>query len=329
MVMLLITRLLVCCVMVVAVKRAIPTLRWRFPDDWSMLKPLLAFGGWMSISNVVSPVLIYLDRFMLGAFVGLAAVGFYTAPFDGVIRMLIVPGSLVNALFPSISGMHATDDRIALNRLFSKAVRNMSLVLAGPALVLMLFGPTLLRIWLGETFAQQGGLALRILAFGVFLNSLAHVPSSFVAALGRPDISAKFHMVELVLHVPLAWWLIRHFGVPGAATAWAFRVTVDAVLLFAAMSRLLDTPIHSLFLARGVQHRCRPRLRIRADARRRRRARAAWSRSSRAWFRAAVHLRSRCGDISVRRRVDAMAAQSRHRRPLPPLRLSLRCPRAD
>ncbi|MBA3341156.1 MAG: flippase [Gemmatimonadaceae bacterium] len=251
MMMLLITRLLVCCVMVVAVKRAIPTLRWRFPDDWSMLKPLLAFGGWMSISNVVSPLLIYLDRFMLGAFVGLAAVGFYTAPFDGVIRMLIVPGSLVNALFPSISGMHATDDRIALNRLFSKAVRNMSLVLAGPALVLMLFGPTLLRIWLGETFAQQGGLALRILAFGVFLNSLAHVPSSFVAALGRPDISAKFHMVELVLHVPLAWWLIRHFGVPGAATAWAFRVTVDAVLLFAAMSRLLDTPIHSLFSARG------------------------------------------------------------------------------
>jgi len=140
-----ISRVVFCGISVLAVQRALPSLRWRLPDDWSMLKPLLAFGGWMSVSNVVSPLLIYLDRFMLGAFVGLSAVGYYTAPFDGVIRMLIVPGSLVNALFPSISGMQAKGDRAGLKRVFSKAARNMSLVLAAPALILMLFGPMLLR----------------------------------------------------------------------------------------------------------------------------------------------------------------------------------------
>lgn len=249
--MLVAARLLVCLVTVVAVKKAIPTLQWQLPDDWGLLRPLLAFGGWMSISNVISPLLIYLDRFLLAALIGLAAVGYYTAPFDGVIRLLIVPGSLVNALFPSVSGMNALGDSASLTRVFSKAVRHISLILALPALVLILFGPALLRIWLGEGFAAQGGLAVRILAFGVLANGLAHVPSSFIAALGRPDISAKFHLLELAVHVPVAWWLIAHHGVTGAAVAWTARVTFDAALLFYAASRILDTPIRSLF-ARGA-----------------------------------------------------------------------------
>lgn len=249
MLMLLVTRLLVCAVTVVAVNRAIPTVRWEMPDDWSMLRPLLAFGGWMSVSNIISPLLIYLDRFLLGALIGLAAVGYYTAPFDGVIRLLIVPGSLVGALFPSVSGMNAVGDSAALARVFSKSVRNISLILAVPALALMLFGPTLLRLWLGATFAQQGGVAIRILALGVLANAVAHVPSSFIAALGRPDISAKFHLIELAIHVPLAWWLITSYGVTGAAIAWTTRVTLDAGLLFGAASKVLGVSPRGLFVS--------------------------------------------------------------------------------
>ena len=252
MIWLFISRVVFCTLSVFAVNRAIPTLKWAMPEDWSMLKPLLAFGGWMSISNIVSPLLIYLDRFMLGAFVGLSAVGYYTAPFDGVIRMLIVPGSLVNALFPSISGMQVMGDVVGLKRVFSKAVRNISLILALPALVIVIFGPTLLRFWLGETFAEHGSIAVRVLAFGVLMNSLAHVPSSFIVAMGRPDINAKFHMMELVGHVPLAWWLITRYGVTGAAIAWTVRVTVDATLLFIAASRLLETPLWKLLTTRPV-----------------------------------------------------------------------------
>jgi len=137
-------RIVFCAASAIAVHKAFPKFRWSLPDDWSMLKPLLAFGGWMSVSNVVSPMLVYLDRFMLGAFVGLSAVGYYTAPFDGVVRMLIVPASLVNALFPAVSGMHATGDTSGIKRVFAKAVRNMTIILAFPAIVLLFFGPMLL-----------------------------------------------------------------------------------------------------------------------------------------------------------------------------------------
>jgi O-antigen/teichoic acid export membrane protein len=246
MTMFLVGRIVFCAASAVAVHRAFPKFKWSLPDDWSMLRPLLAFGGWMSVSNVVSPMLVYLDRFMLGALAGLAAVGYYTAPFDGVVRMLIVPASLVNALFPSVSGMHATGDTAGIKRVFAKAVRNMTLVLSVPALVLLFFGPMLLRYWLGDAYAEQGGTAVRVLAFGVLMNSLAHIPSSFIVAMSRPDINAKFHMLELAAHLPIAWLLINQFGVTGAAIAWTIRVTFDAALLFTGISRLLGTPLWKL-----------------------------------------------------------------------------------
>jgi O-antigen/teichoic acid export membrane protein len=246
MTMFLVGRLVFCAASAIAVHLAFPKFKWSLPDDWSMLRPLLAFGGWMSVSNVVSPMLVYLDRFMLGALAGLAAVGYYTAPFDGVVRMLIVPASLVNALFPSVSGMHATGDTVGIKRVFAKAVRNMTLVLSVPALVLLFFGPMLLRYWLGDAYAEQGGMAVRVLAFGVLMNSLAHIPSSFIVAMSRPDINAKFHMLELSVHLPIAWLLINQFGVTGAAIAWTIRVTFDAALLFTGISRLLGTPLWKL-----------------------------------------------------------------------------------
>jgi hypothetical protein len=53
-------------------------------------------------------------------------------------------------------------------------------------------------------------------------------------------------MIELLIHLPIAWWLIHKFGVTGAAIAWTIRVTFDAGLLFTALSRLLDTPLWRL-----------------------------------------------------------------------------------
>lgn len=239
MVMLVIARCVFCVMMLLAVHRAIPSLAWRVPRDWAVFRPLIAFGGWLSVSNVVSPLLVYLDRFFLGALIGVAAVGFYSAPFDGVIRLLIVPGAMVAALFPSVSGLNAIRETERMRALYTAAIRNILLILIVPAAVIVVFGPELLRLWLGNAFAVESGRALQILAAGVVVNGLAHVPSAFLSAVGRPDVNAKFHVLELVIHVPLAYWLIRNFGITGAATAWTLRVTLDAALLFAAGSRLI------------------------------------------------------------------------------------------
>ena len=117
------------------------------------------------------------------------------------------------------------------------------LLLSGPIALLVFLAPWLLNLWLGPQVAAAAGTATRVLAFGLLFNAAAFVPSTFLSAFGRPDISAKFHLMELAIHLPLAWWLVSTFGILGAALAWSARVAFDCLLLFWATHRLLKTTI--------------------------------------------------------------------------------------
>lgn len=236
---LVVLRFAACLILGFVVATVIPGYRWHWPSHWRPLKSLISFGAWLSVSSVVSPTLVYADRFILAHIKGLTAIGYYAAPFDAVMRILILPASLMRAVFPKVSGLHGTQRVDALRPLFHRAVSAVLVMLAAPALVIIVFSPFLLRIWLGADVAAAAGTATRILGVGVFFNALAFVPSNFLSASGRPDLNAKFHLIELVLQIPLAWYLVTRFGVTGAATAWSVRVILDAALLFWACNHYI------------------------------------------------------------------------------------------
>jgi O-antigen/teichoic acid export membrane protein len=241
--MLVLLRLIICGVLAAVVTINIPGHRWRWPRNWKGLRPLVSFGAWLSVSNAVSPTLIYADRFMLSALRGITAVGLYSAPFDAVMRLLMIPGSLTRAMFPTVSALHGTSQDERLRPLFRRAVGMTVLLLSGPIALLIFFAPQLLNLWLGQEVASAAGTATRILAIGLLFNAAAFVPSTFLSAFGRPDISAKFHLLELAIHLPLAWWLVSTFGILGASLAWSTRVAFDCLLLFWATHRLLKKAI--------------------------------------------------------------------------------------
>ena len=162
------------------------------------LRRVLSFGGWVLVSNSITPLLLYFDRFALGSIIGLAAVGFYTAPYEGVTRLLLVPVSLIGSLLPALSSLEAQSERERFRDLTSTSMRALMVVMAAPLAVVFVFAPELLRVWLGADYADQSGTALRILAIGVFTNALAHPLFISLYAKNRPDLPAKFHLIELV-----------------------------------------------------------------------------------------------------------------------------------
>ena len=125
--------------------------------------------------------------------------------------------------------------------------------MAAPVVLVIAFPRELLTVWLGATFAAHGADAVRILAAGILVNGLAHLPYVYLLGQGRPDVPAKFHLLELPLYFLSARWLVGTFGVSGAALAWTLRVTVDAALLFAAVWRLGHASLPRLLGRRGVR----------------------------------------------------------------------------
>ena len=244
--LLLLARVGTCWATAAAVPRAIPGFRLEIRSDWETFRPLLGFGGWIAVSNVVSPLLSYLERFVLASVAGVAAVAYYAAPFEAVTRILIAPAGLASALFPVLSVTDA-ERRAPQERLLGLSVRYLLLLLAAPIMLLVGLSGPLMSAWLGSDYAKRGAPALAILAVGVFANALAHLPSVYLLGRGRPDIPAKFHLLELPVYLAMAWALIARLDVTGAALAWTIRVTLDAALLAVAVWRVAGLSPSRLF----------------------------------------------------------------------------------
>jgi O-antigen/teichoic acid export membrane protein len=219
--------------------------------DW---RELVSFGGWVTVSGIVSPMLVYLDRFILGALVTMTAVAYYTVPFEVLARVLpIIPAALVATLFPAFSTLTGRREWERMDRLVAGGVKYVMLGVGVVVVFLVAGAHDILGIWMGPEFAENGALAMQILTVGFLINALAWVPHALIQGTGRPDLTAKFHLLELPIYAVLAWVLVGRWGIVGAATAWSLRVTLDAVLLFTAAGYLSRLSIRSLLAERVPQ----------------------------------------------------------------------------
>lgn len=199
---------------------------------------VLRFGTWMTVSNVISPLMLYIDRMLIGAMVSVAAVAYYATPFEVVSRLLTIPGALAGVLFPAFTVTFAQDrSRAAL--LLLRGQKYIFLTIFPIILVIVTLANNGLRLWLGAEFANNSTDVLRWLAVGVFLNSLAVLSWVLIQGAGRPDLTAKFHLIEVILYLPFLWLMVKHYGVQGAAIAWTARVLLDATFLTLAGQRFL------------------------------------------------------------------------------------------
>ena len=210
------------------------------------LRSLLAFGGWVTVSSVVVPILLYMDRFIIGASLTMAAVAYYSIPYEIVTRLWIIPTSVVATLFPAFSMLTSQGQPERLASLLARSMKWMLLTLGPAVVIITAFAGDILQIWLGSDFAKESALALQILAVGILINSMVHVQNAAVQGFGRPDLTAKFQLLQLPLHGFLVWWLIGLWGIPGAALAQSIRLSLEALLLLVATCRITSLSFESL-----------------------------------------------------------------------------------
>jgi O-antigen/teichoic acid export membrane protein len=215
--------------------RVLPGIR-TVRIDFQTLKKLLSYGGWVTISSTISPILVYLDRFFIGARLSLNAVSFYTAPFEAIYRLRIIPIAFMTTFFPAFSLTFSLNSEKS-GALFRKSTKYIFVMIGSIAVLCFCYAGDILAVWLGKSFAENSTLVFRIFCVGIVINSLAYVPFTFLQGIGRPDIPAKIHAVELLLYGCVLWFMTKQWGIQGAAAAWLGRISLDFFLLFAWIFR--------------------------------------------------------------------------------------------
>lgn len=196
-------------------------------------KQLLSFGGWFTVSCLISPVLVQADRFSIGAFISATAIAAYTIPYEVVTQCLIIVGAISGVAFPSLSALvHSQPEKS--NALFRTWLFRVAAIMFSVTVLCGLLLPMLLPWWIGSKLPAESVLIGQILCVGVFANSLGVMYFSLLHAYGRADITAKLHIIELPLFLFALYFLVVNFGVVGAAFAWTGRMVLDTTLLWAA-----------------------------------------------------------------------------------------------
>lgn len=220
------------------VLRAIPELKQNISVNRSEIKPLVSFGGWMTVSNVTLPFMIYIDRFVIGTLMSLGSVTYYVIPHEVVTRIRIIPSAFMGVVFPAFArSLVGARERVV--KLFIQSQEAVFLSVFPLVLLVSIFAAEGLNIWLGNEFAIQSTVVVYWLAAGVLVNALGSIPLILIRALGRPDLPAKIYLIELPIFFLSLLLLVKNFGINGAAFGYFLRWVIDTSAMLFFVVRLM------------------------------------------------------------------------------------------
>ena len=208
---------------------------------------LFSFGGWITVSALVIPVLVSSERFFIGILSTLANVTYYTAPYEVTARLWVIPGSLSVILFPAFSLLHGKNAYEHMNTIFRRSTKYFIIFIGLAVVIMAFFAQDILRIWLGGDFAQKSTLVFQILLISLLVSSLANIPYSLIHGIGRPDIMAKLNIIELLIYLPFVFFMVKIWGINGAAIACIVRTSLDMVIFFFVSCKLNKINMLSFF----------------------------------------------------------------------------------
>lgn len=222
-----------------------PKLR-EFSFSYDLFVRLLSFGGWVTVSNLVIPIFVYVDRFLIGSILTMSAVAYYTAPYELATRLFIIPSSIATVLFPAFSTLGSQGDIGKIDMSVARSTKYLIIAMSPITVVFLIFAEDILRVWLGNDFAMASTSIFRLLNLAVFLNAIGYIPFTLIQGLGRPDVVAKYHLIELPIYIIVTFSLTNKLGISGTALAWCLRMMWTIPTFFFVCIRIAMIPLKSL-----------------------------------------------------------------------------------
>lgn len=212
--------------------RALPRDASSICFERAHVASLFTMGGWITVTNIVSPIMNYADRFFIGVIASAQTVAFYATPQELVLRIGIIPTAITSVLFPSFASIMARDAKGELRSQLIRYTLVIAGILAPVTLILIWSARPLLTAWISVDFAAGATGILQIMAVAALCSGLAQVPFTMLQSRGRADQTAKLHLIQLPLYLGLLVVLVERWGAIGAAATWLTRIALDMAAMF-------------------------------------------------------------------------------------------------
>jgi O-antigen/teichoic acid export membrane protein len=180
-------------------------------------------------SFIAGTLLLYFDRFVIGVFLPLAALGYYSTAFDITSKQCYISSPIGQAFFPVFSGKSSAGPA-EFEKHYFHATKMQAVGLTGLAAMLVVLARPLLTYWISPDIAFHSTVVMAVLAVGMLFSSYATMPYiAIVAGSTRPDICPKIFAAAFVVHAFFSLLLVKVAGTVGVAAALALALSVAFV----------------------------------------------------------------------------------------------------
>jgi PST family polysaccharide transporter len=197
---------------------------------------LLTLGFAFMANGFLSFGAAYIIRIIVLWADGVDAAGRYQAAWTiGGLYAGFVLQAMGTDFYPRLTAVSRNDAECT--RLVNEQTQ-ISLLLAGPGVIATLtFAPIVLHVFYSAEF-QPAVMILRWVCLGMLLRIAAWPMGYVVVAKGAQRILILSEVAATILHVGLAWLLVKKFGVDGAGAAFCCLCACYGVLIYVIVRRL-------------------------------------------------------------------------------------------
>jgi O-antigen/teichoic acid export membrane protein len=171
--------------------------------------------------TLLSLLLTQIDKIMLSRLLTLEAFGYYALAGVVASSLILLAVPICAAIYPRFTELVTKGDEAALSALYHQGAQMVTVLTGSAALVLMLFGFRVLRLWTGNpALAQKAAPLVAVLALGSMLYTLMFIPYWMQLAHGWTSLTIKYNIVMVSLVVPAILLAVPAYGAIGAAWVW-------------------------------------------------------------------------------------------------------------
>lgn len=221
------------------VLRLYPYLLHNISMPKSQVRTLLKFGGWVSISSFLNPLITHGEKFLIPTLLSVGMLSYYSAPLEMVARSAVIPFSLAIALLPKFSFLGKQETIEMRDSFIVRPIKYLLVVITPICGFFVFFSPEILKVWLGPTVASMSSMLFGMLGIAFYFHAITYVPFAAIQGLGHPELKAKLDMIQTPLFLIVAWLCIQKYGLEGAAFAKIAIYISDAVCLMLLLKHTL------------------------------------------------------------------------------------------
>ncbi|MEK7310842.1 MAG: flippase, partial [Chloroflexota bacterium] len=212
--------------------------RPRFEFEPPLQRTMIRESWPLMLNHLLATLFFKVDVALLQPIRGDVEVGWYSTGYKFIEAFNIIPSFFTVALFPVMS-RQANEDRPALVRSYTLAVKLLVTTALPLAVVTTFLAPTMIGLLGGQEYLPHGAIALMLMVWSIPVGWINSVTNYVLIALGQQRALTRAFIIGLTFNVIANLIFIPIYGYPAAAVITILSEIVEGTPFYITLHRTL------------------------------------------------------------------------------------------